>query len=158
STRSLRSTRAGTMSRTRSRADEGCCGAMAYPFLLGWPFMWISVLRRLHPKRRSIGRCGGWRRRGSPPPAFRAWYLAVEARRNDHAPGWARQFLGLDVSLAPLARLAQNEERGCTGSDTGGRGRLGPMMSSINDVAKLYDEFEEAFVDVMTAKSEGLSF
>jgi hypothetical protein len=32
------------------------------------------------------------------------------------------------------------------------------MMSSINDVAKLYDEFEEAFVDVMTAKSEGLSF
>jgi hypothetical protein len=27
------------------------------------------------------------------------------------------------------------------------------MMSSINDVAKLYDEFEEAFVDVMTAKS-----
>jgi hypothetical protein len=84
--------------------------------------------------------------------------LAVEARRNDHAPGWARQFLGLDVSLAPLARLAQNEELGCTGSDTGGRGRLGPMMSSINDVAKLYDEFEEAFVDVMTAKSEGLSF
>jgi hypothetical protein len=120
--------------------------------------MWISVLRRLHPKRRSIGRRGGWRRRGSPPPAFRAWYLAVEARRNDHAPGWARQFLGLDVSLAPLARLAQNEELGCTGSDTGGRGRLGPMMSSINDVAKLYDEFEEAFVDVMTAKSEGLSF
>src|SRR5215475_3465558 len=37
STRSLRSTRAGTMSRTWSRADEGCCGAMAYPFLLGWP-------------------------------------------------------------------------------------------------------------------------
>ncbi len=32
------------------------------------------------------------------------------------------------------------------------------MMSSINDVAKLYDEFEEAFIDVMTAKSEGLSF
>jgi hypothetical protein len=32
------------------------------------------------------------------------------------------------------------------------------MMSSINDVAKLYDEFEEASVDVMTAKSEGLSF
>ena len=55
--------------------------------------MWISVLRRLHPKRRSIGRCGGWRRRGSPLPAFRAWYLTVEARRNDHAPGWARQFL-----------------------------------------------------------------
>jgi hypothetical protein len=25
------------MSRTWSRADEGCCGAMAYPFLLGWP-------------------------------------------------------------------------------------------------------------------------
>ena len=60
--------------------------------------------------------------------------------------------------LAPLARLAQNEELGCTDSDTGGRGRLGPMMSSINDVAKLYDEFEEAFVDVMTAKSEELSF
>jgi predicted nucleotide-binding protein len=38
---------------------------------------------------------------------------------------------------SPLARLAQNEELGCTGSDTGGRGRLGPMMSSINDVAKL---------------------
>jgi len=37
STRSLRSTRAGTMSRTWSRDDEGCCGAMAYPFLLGWP-------------------------------------------------------------------------------------------------------------------------
>src|SRR6516162_7333364 len=55
--------------------------------------MWISVLRRLHPKRRSIGRCGGWRRRGSPLPAFRSWYLAVEPRRNDHAPGWARQFL-----------------------------------------------------------------
>jgi len=33
STRSLRSTRAGTMSRTWSRADAGCCGAMAYPFL-----------------------------------------------------------------------------------------------------------------------------
>ena len=47
---------------------------------------------------------------------------------------------------------------GRTGSDTGGRGRLGPIMSSINDVAKIYDEFEEAFVDVMTAKSEGLSF
>ena len=32
------------------------------------------------------------------------------------------------------------------------------MMSSINDVAKIYDEFEEAFVDVLTAKSEGVSF
>src|SRR6202040_2473315 len=47
---------------------------------------------------------------------------------------------------------------GTGGSDTGGRGRLGPMMSSINDVAKLYEEFEEAFVDVLTAKSEGVSF
>ena len=70
--------------------------------------MWISVLRRLHPKRRSIGRCGGWRRRGSPPPAFRAWYLAFEARRNDHAPGWARQFLS-----SPSAGLCScpNNER-----------------------------------------------
>src|SRR5262245_10276060 len=33
STRSLRSTRAGTMSRTWSRADAGCCDAMACPFL-----------------------------------------------------------------------------------------------------------------------------
>ena len=79
--------------------------------------MWISVLRRLHPKRRSIGRRGGWRRRGSPPPAFRAWYLAVEARRNDHAPGWARQFLsppsaGLCSSLTMSVR-APGCRRGC---------------------------------------------
>jgi hypothetical protein len=64
---------------------------------------------------------------------------------------------GFRLPFRSLARLAQEEEPGRTGSDTGGRGRLGPMMSSINDVAKLYDEFEEAFVDVMTAKSEGLS-
>ena len=31
-------------------------------------------------------------------------------------------------------------------------------MAEQNDVAKLYDEFEEAFVDVLTAKSEGVSF
>jgi hypothetical protein len=57
---------------------------------------------------RLAGRCGGWRRRGSPPPAFRAWYLAFEARRNDHAPGWARQFLS-----SPSAGLCScpNNER-----------------------------------------------
>jgi bifunctional non-homologous end joining protein LigD len=32
---------------------------------------------------------------------------------------------GLTVPLGALARLAQNEERGCTGRETGGRGRMG---------------------------------
>ena len=31
-------------------------------------------------------------------------------------------------------------------------------MAEQNDVTKLYEEFEEAFVDVLTAKSEGVSF
>jgi hypothetical protein len=31
-------------------------------------------------------------------------------------------------------------------------------VTEQNDVTKLYEEFEEAFVDVLTAKSEGVSF
>ena len=31
-------------------------------------------------------------------------------------------------------------------------------MTEQNDVTKLYEEFEETFVDVLTAKSEGVSF
>ena len=33
-----------------------------------------------------------------------------------------------------------------------------PQVTEQNDVTKLYEEFEEAFVDVLTAKSEGVSF
>src|SRR5262245_16671999 len=33
-----------------------------------------------------------------------------------------------------------------------------PQVPEQNDVTKLYEEFEEAFVDVLTAKSEGVSF
>ena len=36
------------------------------------------------------------------------------------------------------------------------RGRT--QVAEQNDVTKLYEEFEEAFVDVLTAKSEGVSF
>jgi len=32
------------------------------------------------------------------------------------------------------------------------------QVAEQNDVTKLYEEFEEAFVDVLTAKSEGVSF
>jgi hypothetical protein len=32
------------------------------------------------------------------------------------------------------------------------------QVAEQNDVTKLYEEFEEVFVDVLTAKSEGLSF
>jgi hypothetical protein len=31
-------------------------------------------------------------------------------------------------------------------------------VAEQNDVTQLYEEFEEAFVDVLTAKSEGVSF
>jgi hypothetical protein len=31
-------------------------------------------------------------------------------------------------------------------------------VAEQNDVTKLYEEFEEVFVDVLTAKSKGLSF
>src|SRR5262249_39980747 len=37
------------------------------------------------------------------------------------------------------------------------RGRT-PSDTEQNDVTKLYEEFEEAFVDVLTATSEGVSF
>jgi len=33
-----------------------------------------------------------------------------------------------------------------------------PQVTEQNDVTKLYEEFEEAFVDVLSAKSEGVSF
>jgi hypothetical protein len=33
-----------------------------------------------------------------------------------------------------------------------------PQVAEQNDVTLLYEEFEEAFVDVLTAKSEGVSF
>jgi hypothetical protein len=33
-----------------------------------------------------------------------------------------------------------------------------PQVTEQNDVTKLYEEFEETFVDVLTAKSEGVSF
>ncbi len=36
------------------------------------------------------------------------------------------------------------------------RGRT--QVAEQNDVTKLYEEFEEVFVDVLTAKSEGVSF
>jgi hypothetical protein len=32
------------------------------------------------------------------------------------------------------------------------------QVAKQNDLTKLYEEFEEAFVDVLTAKSEGVSF
>src|SRR6266540_4095034 len=41
----------------------------------------------------------------------------------------------------------------------GGPLKLGePQVTEQNDVTKLYEEFEDAFVDVLTAKSEGVSF
>jgi hypothetical protein len=61
----------------------------------------------------------------------------------------------LALPLRPVAALGQDEEPGMCGGEARGRGRLGPMMSSINDVANLYDEFEETFVDVMTALGHG---
>jgi hypothetical protein len=68
--------------------------------------MWISVLRRLHPKRRSIGRCGGWRRRGSPPPAFRAWYLlaAMIMRRVGRVNSCHRPLPGYALALTMSVR------------------------------------------------------
>src|SRR6516165_6742713 len=79
--------------------------------------MWISVLRRLHPKRRgsdavAIGGVADHLRL----PSERG-ILAVEARRNDHAPGWARQFLsppspGYALALTMSVR-APGCRRGC---------------------------------------------
>jgi hypothetical protein len=42
----------------------------------------------------------------------------------------------------------------CRDRSSGGE----PQVTEQNDVTKLYEEFEEAFVDVLTAKSEGVSF
>jgi hypothetical protein len=40
----------------------------------------------------------------------------------------------LRLPFRPLARLAQNEKRGCTCGETGGRGRLGPMTEGKNRI------------------------
>jgi hypothetical protein len=73
------------------------------------------------PTRHPVQRAHRWRRPDRLRPC-----LQDGARRN------RVEAQGLDVSLRPLARLAQNEERGCAGREARSRRELGKGATMIS--------------------------
>src|SRR5262245_11270929 len=93
--------------------------------------------------------CGAIRLRSARPRSHQSWprpnpasgstntWKAIARRLRPRLQAWPRRCRleaeGLDLSLWPLARLAQNEELGCTGREArsgGGLGKGAPAMSA----------------------------
>ena len=112
------------MSRTWSRADEGCCGAMAYPFLLGWPSCgYPSFVYYIPSAGRSdavaVGGVGDHLRLPSERGTWPSKLAAMIMRRVGRVNSCHRPLPGYALALTMSVR-APGCRRGC--GSAGGRG------------------------------------
>src|SRR5215831_9625319 len=122
--------------------------------------------------------CGVIRLRSARPRSHLSWPRPAPASGSTSTSGamarpsspmpakWARrhrvEVQGFDVSLRPLAGLAQNGELGCTGCEARSRGRMGQKEMAIipdgkNRIMIFGPKNDGTYVEFKTAAGEALA-